>query len=251
VCGVGGRITGTGRAVTELVNLRETNRRDSKEEKAKNVTEKSSIKEIDAKAREFVAVARKMGWKTAADNLEYYLDGKSLPKTISRRWLRSFKKVRTAERNIRGYCQQFIIDKIGEHIYLYPESNRVAYMAFTDYFESKINYGGTGYSSEELFFASGNSVVRAYCPFKITIKGNNVTVTGNVEYHWWDDYDFHNGLAVYIPGYGIIPDAAMKKLLKGKAREYRMESDWRQSLNASFKLGARNEQINWHWGVSF
>jgi hypothetical protein len=193
-----------------------------------------------------------LGWKVAASNLQYYLDGRKLPKKISRRWLRSFRKVRNAEARIRGYFQKdLILYEINIRGFK-KRGNSKTTLHLSTYFEGKIDYKGWGFSIEELFFAIGNSYIKTGGNFTAIVDGENITVSGIVTHMWQDKYDFHDGLGVLIPGFGYIPDADMKKLAtKGKAREYRLESIWHQSLSAKFKVGDSNSQINWNWGLVF
>ena len=220
-----------------------------------SITEKSSVEEIDKEARRMVAVARSLGYRVTADNLEYYLDGKGVPnsvamaKKVPRRWLRGFKIVQEAEKRLRGYFQkETILDELKKRR-LKKQGNPKTKITISDWFIGKISYNGAGTSNEELFFASGNSHIKSTGSFTITIEGDRVSVSGNVTHQWNDDYDFHNGLGVFIPGFGVIPDAAMKKLVThGKAKEYKLICKWNQSLSATFKIGDPVSEINWCWG---
>lgn len=80
----------------------------------KSITKESSVKDIEAIARAMVAAARVVGYRVAAENLEYYLDGKGGEKIMIRRWLRSFKKVTAAERKNQVRFQNEILKMVKE-----------------------------------------------------------------------------------------------------------------------------------------
>jgi hypothetical protein len=251
------RVAGDGRIQERA--LKDTDRETGRRYKGGDaISAKSSVQEIERVARDMVATARNLGYKVTADNLEFYLDGKGIPKSeaaakkLPRRWLRCFKKVLNAEKRIRGYCEKYIAEENIISMYVYQiKPNRQVYLT-KNWYIGLIDYKGAGFSNEELFFASGNSYIKAGCFFTIDIKGKNVTVSGYVRYIWHDTYDFHNGLGVFIPGFGHIPDAAMKKLCThGKAKEYELRSVWHQRLKAQFTVGKTKNQISWNWGMPF
>lgn len=205
------------------------------------INEKSSVKEIEEEAKKMVQASRRMGYHVAADNLEYYLNAKKLPhtKTISRSWLRSCRKVKDAEKINLQRFQSDILDAIN------AKRTRVS-----NYWDRLISYHGMGVSQEELFFASGDSTLTSRGNFTITYNKENIKVRGTVVHRWYDVYDFHAGLGAYIPGFGYIPDAAMKKLVtKGNAGEYEMECKWKQELDTEIKTNSASSGIRWNWRI--
>jgi len=120
---------------------------------------------------------------------------------------------------------------------------------FNDYWDKLITYNGRGYSTDELFYASGDSTLTSTGEFDLTATGCNVKISGKVEHYWHDIYDFHPGLQAWIPGSGVIPDSAMDKLRKhGYATTFTMSSTWWQHLNGNVQITKWwfNEE-SWEW----
>ena len=208
----------------------------------KAIDENSSVKDVEKAAREMVKAARGLGFHVAADNLEYFINRKDLPriKFIDRNWLRSFAKVKEAERvnQIRFENDIFACIEQKKSYYNYK-------------YDRLITYHNRCFSTEELFFASGDSTLTTKGSFSITINSENIRVKGVLDHRWHDPYDFHNGLGALIPGFGYIPDAAMNKLVtQGNAAEYLMECKWKQELDVSFDMGffgVFGMIKNWEW----
>lgn len=86
-------------------------------------------------------------------------------------------------------------------------------------------------------------------------------VEGVIIHEWYDRYDFDPGKMAHIPGFGDIPDSAMKKLVPssddkgkkkgtnslGKAAEFDMKCSWKQRVGVGFKRG--DKLINWNWRI--
>jgi hypothetical protein len=211
-------------------------------ERAAKKDDKKTLTEIRKKAEKMVVAAKKSRYKVAAANLEHYLNGTKHKKRISSKWLRSFSRVINAEEvNQNRFEEQ-----------LYKQAVRLrrdGRKKVRDYWESNIDYKGRGTSTEELFFASGNSHIKSAGHFKIVKKGEQIKITGEVTHDWKDRYDFHNGLFAYIPGFGMIPDSDMKRLAtEGSAGEYNLRSKWKQKLKAQFNINERSNRIKWDWG---
>ena len=80
----------------------------------------------------------------------------------------------------------------------------------------------------ELYFASGGSNIRSDGSFTIskTVAGV-VSVSGNIIHNWSDPYDWHAGLAAYIPGFGGVSDLDAICLEKrAGAKSFNMKSSW-------------------------
>lgn len=158
-------------------------------------------------------------------------------KHLSRRWLRSFRKVTEAERFNLVRFQRKILEEI----------KKKGTSVFTNY-DRLITYHGLSFSLEELFYASGDSTLSSKGSFTITVSGKKVRVKGLVIHNWHDKYDWHVGWQAEVPGFGSIPDAVLKKLqTHGKAREYRLACKWNHRLDTSFNIG--DSQINWNWRI--
>lgn len=65
-----------------------------------------------------------------------------------------------------------------------------------------------------------------------------VRISGSVNHHWHDPYDWHAGLAAYVPGFGSISDedGLLMQQHRG-ARPLDMEADWRQTLSGYITVG--------------
>lgn len=212
------------------------------------VDENASVDDIDAKARTLIWWARNRNWRVAADNLEYYLDGKQMPKRIDRNWLRGFRRYKAAEERLRLIFQTELLRTISTFAKPGKDSN----LLFNQDYKQIVTYQNGAESNEELFYASGDSWIKAKGNFEIVIRKNVATVKGAVHFYWSDIYNFHKGKAVLIPLTGAIPDAAMVKLVtQGRAREYRMECAYDQLLSATFEITRMRSAIRWDWGLAF
>jgi len=206
--------------------------------------ENSSVEEIEAKVKEMIAAARTMGFWVAASNLEHYIKGYGGVKSISRSWLRSFRKVREAESlNLAKFEKDNILELVRR---VWKDGDQK--MVTEDHWDKVITYNNAGFSIEELYYASGDSSLTSKGSFMITIKGKFVTVKGLVYHRWHDKYDWHVGFQAIVPGFGCIPDAALKKLqTHGNAREYRLECKWKHGLETKFCVG--DKDIKWNWRI--
>ena len=80
-------------------------------------------------------------------------------------------------------------------------------------------------------------------------NGNCISITGNIDHYWWDPYDWHAGLAAYVPGFGSVSDEDALRLEKaGRAMAFLMESEWTQEGKGSYvirKLWFDSFKMNW------
>ena len=197
-----------------------------------------TIKDIQKKVNAMIFAARALGYRVAADNLEHYVRGLGGVKHLSRRWLRSFNRVSEAEGVNLVRFQGLIIDNA-----------KLGVENFSERRDRLITYNGVSFSFEELFYASGDSTLTSRGSFTITINGKKIRVKGLVTHNWHDKYDWHVGWQAEVPGFGSIPDAALKKLqTQRKAREYRLACKWNNRLDTSFNIG--DSQIKWNWRIS-
>lgn len=179
--------------------------------------------ELAALFRSIVADARGIH-PIASDFLEHFMDGVGESRTMSLRWLRSFKVIRRAERkNRRRFERQ-----------LAREARRLADGAsiwFHDYWDARIN----ACIGTELFYVSRMSQLRSRGSFILTRAGSRVRVSGTVRHHWFDPYDWDRGRWVYIPRHGLVPIAVGRELVESdEARNFLMESRHVQTLVGTF-----------------
>ncbi|GAA4622860.1 hypothetical protein GCM10023196_016740 [Actinoallomurus vinaceus] len=156
----------------------------------------------------------------ASDFLQHFMDGAGASRTLSPRWLRSFRVIQEAERkNQRRFERQ-----------LAREARRLPDGASTwlhDHWDARIN----AFIGTELFYVSRMSLLRSQGSFILTRTGPNVEVSGTVRHHWFDPYDWDRGRWVYIPRHGFVPIAVGRELVDSDdARNFLMESRHVQTL---------------------
>lgn len=101
---------------------------------------------------------------------------------------------------------------------------------FHDHWDRVLTAGVT----TELYYASGTSTITSTGDFTRSRSGDVVTIEGTVKHHWWDPYDWHEGLGAYIPGFGNISDddALLMQKYRG-AKPFQMEADWTQTVKGT------------------
>lgn len=187
---------------------------------------KAKLDRIEKTYQDMIKDARKKGYNVAADNLERFLKGTGSVKKISSKWLRGFSSVTDAERVNQKRFEKSLTKKA----YKLKDGESDS---FSDYWDRKL----TASTFVELFYASGTSTIRSTGTFKLTRKGKVITIEGSVAHHWWDKYDWHAGLAAYVPGYGSISDSDALLLQKHRgAAPFDMESDWKQSVTGKVEI---------------
>ncbi|MES0490391.1 MAG: hypothetical protein ABUK01_10390 [Leptospirales bacterium] len=173
-----------------------------------------------------ITSAREDGYDVAADNLERFLDGTGGVKKLSVSWLRGFESVLDAEEKNRERFEGSLSDIADK---MKDNSTR----NFHDYWDRSLTASQFG----ELYYASGTSTITSHGNFKLVMNGEYVTITGIVKHRWWDPYNWHAGLAAYIPGFGSISDEDALLLQKHRgAAPFRMEAHWSQKLSAKIKI---------------
>ncbi|TYB55370.1 hypothetical protein FXF51_45725 [Nonomuraea sp. PA05] len=165
----------------------------------------------------------------ASDFLEHFMDGAGASRTMSLRWLRSFKVIRKAERkNQRRFERQLVrrAALLGEHDSAWLH----------DYWDARIN----AFIGTELFYVSRMSLLRSQGSFVLTRDGREVRVSGTVRHRWFDPYDWDRGRWVYIPRHGFVPIAVGRDLVEAdEARNFLMESRHVQTLEGVCLQGGR------------
>lgn len=163
----------------------------------------------------------------ASDFLEHFMDGAGASRTMSLRWLRSFKVIRKAERrNQRRFERQLIREarllRDGASTWLH------------DHWDARIN----AFIGTELFYVSRMSLLRSQGSFVLTRDGQEVRVSGTVRHRWFDPYDWDRGRWVYIPRHGFVPIAVGRELVEAdEARNFLMESRHVQAVEGRYRDG--------------
>jgi hypothetical protein len=186
---------------------------------------KEKLDEIVKNYNNMVAKARVFGFHVAADNLEHFLNGGGNTKSISSGWLREYGEIIDAEEKNQERFKESLI-KVADKM----KDGETKF--YTDYWDRGLYAKGLN----ELFYASGGSTITSRGGFTLTRKGTIVTITGTVDHHWHDPYDWHAGLTAFVPGYGNVSDsdALLLEQYRG-AHSFEMESNWQQRLIASIE----------------
>ena len=237
-----------GRAIYVLLGNAPISRNDS----LGLVSSRDSIEVIQEAAMDLVENAIAIGWDVAANMLLNYLVGGG-DQTVSVEWLRGFGKVTDAEEKVQWYFESRtfhdLIDKLscGET------------RSFEDHWDARITYSSRAYSTDELFYASGDSHVTGFGSFMATktcwgesrrrgafCSCYRIDIWGGVTYWWNDDYNWNAGAAASTP-FGMVPDAAMDKLRKeGSAKPFHMSASWSQAVVGHlFNCPSYHEQFSY------
>lgn len=187
-------------------------------------------KQTKQQARDMVSSGRSKGLNFAADNLEYFLNGKdtwSADKKISSKFLKGNSSVRHGTAlNIakifnKKFNQQIENMKLGETITLNGKW-RDSYYASA--------------SEPDLLYGSGGYIISTKISLKVT-RGNTpgfngYTVSGNIEVDYFDTYNWDPGKGDYVPGFGSTNDKDFDNLVtNGEAANFNMTSSW--NINVS------------------
>ncbi|MCF6469696.1 hypothetical protein FAF44_15045 [Nonomuraea sp. MG754425] len=177
----------------------------------------------------------------ASDFLEHFMDGAGGSRTMSQRWLRSFKVIRRAERkNRRRFERQLtrrarLLDDHGSDW-------------LRDHWDARIN----AFIGTELFYVSRMSLLRSHGSFVLTRDGRQVKVSGTVRHRWFDPYDWDRGRWVYIPRHGFVPIAVGRELVEAdEARDFLMEARHVQTLEGVCTWGRwpRRGRATFTWAL--
>lgn len=220
---VEGRVAGGGFVNADLPISGTVLQRDKEGEEKKEEETPELKKRLDAIAKNYqdmIDAARKKGHNVAADNLERFLKGIGGVKPMEVKWLRSFEATTDAER----------VNQKRFEVSLTKEAKKVKHgdkKTFKDYWDKMF----TASKLTELYYASGTSTIRSTGTFSLEGIENLVSIGGTVKHHWFDPYDWHEGLSAFIPGFGNVSDEDALLLQQHRgAKLFQMEADWTQSL---------------------
>jgi Domain of unknown function (DUF4157) len=174
--------------------------------------------------REMIAAARKKGFNVAADNLQRFLDGTGGTRKLETGWLRGFSPTTAAERTNQQRFEDSLT-KLAKPVVHGQHKN------FEDHWDRMF----TASPASELYYASGTSSIRSTGKFDLDGLENIVRISGSVNHHWFDPYDWHEGLGAYIPGFGNVSDEDALLLQKYRgAKPFMMEADWPQWVAGTY-----------------
>ncbi|SIS35983.1 RHS repeat-associated core domain-containing protein [Chryseobacterium joostei] len=180
--------------------------------------------------RKMISSARATGLNFAADNMEYFLNGKdrwSNDKKISSKFLKSNSSVRHATAlNVaklfnKKFGQQLDNMKLGETITL------------------KGTWKDSYYASAnelDLLYGSGGYTITTNVSVQVTrgkLSGlNGYTFSGDIDVSYFDTYNWDAGKGDYVPGFGYTDDSNFDDLVEnGQAANFNMTSSW--NINVS------------------
>jgi hypothetical protein len=204
------------------------------------VSDETPLRVRKALARELIRQARINGMDTAANTFQTFLDGsapfgsedgkKMRIVNYDSEWLREFYRVSEAEeRNRKRFMGQVFEAseglKVGESV------------EFSDYWYAQISYNGRGFSTEELFWFSGNSYIKSDGDFRVSRTPDKIVIQGSINNTWKDRYDWHPGLSVVLPLDGrIIKVYDTTWYWMPGAKPFEMRSFWNEDINREIQL---------------
>lgn len=181
---------------------------------------------LDKEFAKMITQARLKGWGVAADNLQHYFAGKGGTRTLKPSWLRRFDETKQAERTNQERFEKSLSELAAQ---LTDGETR----AFNDYWDRLLK----AEEGNELFYASGHSTITSTGSFSLTRSGDKVTISGTVQHHWHDPYDWHGGLFIPLPNGAAMTDndLLLYQQYRGAAT-FHMEADWTQELTGEYKI---------------
>ncbi|MEV4799322.1 hypothetical protein AB0K18_04840 [Nonomuraea sp. NPDC049421] len=175
----------------------------------------------------------------ASDFLEHFMDGAGESRTMSLRWLRSFKVIKKAERKNQRRFERQLLRRAGT-----LEEHGSAWLH--DYWDARIN----AFIGTELFYVSRMSLLRSQGSFMLTRQGREVRVSGTVRHRWFDPYDWDRGRWVYIPRHGFVPIAVGRDLVEAdEARNFLMEARHVQTVEGVCVPGRWRGRATFTWAL--
>ena len=188
------------------------------------------VKKIYDKYIAMIKKSRNEGRQAAADNLQHWLNGNGKERKLDWKWLRSFPSILKAEKtNEERFVEKTIYIEIKKHV----DDKKKLVREKQDYWDVRI----TASVTKELYYASGTSTIASRGRFLFKEKSGNIMVSGTVEHHWWDPYDWHKGLGAYIPGFGRIEDSdALKLERNGYGKAFAMYSFWHKQFSGKYGI---------------
>lgn len=184
------------------------------------------VPELAVLFRSIVSDSREI-YPMASDFLNHFMSGGGEARTMSLRWLRSFKVIRRAERKNQRRFERQLLRAAGP----LPDGDSTW---LHDHWDVRIN----AFVGTELFYVSRMSQLRSEGSFVLTRTGPRVRLSGTVRHHWFDPYDWDRGRWVYIPRHGFVPIAVGRELADAdEARNFLMESRHVQTLVGTCRDG--------------
>ena len=187
-----------------------------------------------ADAKDMIKKGRAAGMNFAANNLEYFLQGKggkSKTKKVSSSFLMSYLSVR------RGIAMNV------SNIFAAKFNEKISNMKLGETITLKGKWTNSYYArldEPDLLYGSGGYIINTEVSLKVTRGStpffNGYTVTGTIEVGYFDEYNWDPGKGDYVPGLGYTSDDDFNELVEnGQAADFDMTSNWKINIS------------NWSW----
>ena len=208
--------------------------------------EDKKLKKLEKKYNSFVKKARKVGYNESANCLEHFLKGDGTTYYFSSDWLLQFPQVVEAvNTNLQRYENDFT--ERGQKL---QPGESLYYCDLPNIEKDEIGpYGNFGWANQktaglrgrrgtgsDLYYASGTFTITTFCDVEIFKNyDGTIKVKGAILNIFWDKYDWHDNLSVYIPTVGIVKDSdAIYLEEKGTAKSYNLKSEWSSEYEKDF-----------------
>ncbi|CCQ72631.1 hypothetical protein [Magnetospira sp. QH-2] len=182
-----------------------------------------------------------LGWDVAAGNVRHYRDGSGEDKWIEPKFLLAHEKVKEEEQKHRdrtdGHVETTVQDRLAE----LPDGGTLDFGFHTI---TQYDLNNEEFPKSELYYASNAANMETGAAFTAIREGNRITVRGNVNRYWHDDYDWHpeHNFGIEAGGRRTIPDRDMEALADYRgAKSYGMLSEWRDDTVYTGTIGPGGE----------
>ncbi|WP_128414704.1 DUF6443 domain-containing protein [Flavobacterium sp. Root901] len=187
-----------------------------------------------AHGRSMIKNARAVGMNFAANNMEYFLQGKggkSKGKNVSSSFLMSNLSVR------KGIAENIL------NLFSVKFNDQISKMKLGETITLKGTWNNSYYARHDepdLLYGSGGYIIKTNVSFKVsrgnTSVFNGYTISGSIEVSYHDEYNWDPGKGDYVPGLGYTSDDDFSELVENnQAADFDLDSKWKINLT------------NWSW----
>ena len=180
-----------------------------------------------------IAEARRQGGRHAADNLQYWLDGKGGVKIEDSGWLRVVPVVQEQIKiNEDRFYNKVNSDGFSINVIAVNMKNGES-VEFSDYWVAQIvsDYMSFDENNKDFFYAWGAATLTTKGSFTLTRSGDVVKVTGMITHEFYDNYNWEPGLSVPIGDEYVSDEQLIPLEVYDKARPFEGKSTWTIDVN--------------------
>lgn len=208
------------------------------------------LDEIEEELDEMIVTAEKEGWLVAVDNLNRFRNGTGGIKTMDVEWLKGFEEVQEAIATIQEHFEDAFNDLAddmddGEKI---SGDGRSKAPGNQFWWEGVISPSYV-FSRNELSYACGASTLTGLGVNTLERSDSLVTVSGEVEFQFYDEYDWHGGNSVPNGFFSTFDDSDMLLLQEFRnAKPFTMKASWKQKVAGTIDddiLSPNDVEITW------